>query len=218
MRSAVTGKDLPLLGGALCLDFVNTVDPRLEPPQEEFLPDFVELANWGRYVGALRVSQGRAMVAEGAADPTAAAAAHSRAIKLREALYRLFRAPQRPSPDALGTLNEELQRATISVERHQRAYQVVWRSTSVVDDLLGAVARSAAELLTSHELAYVRECAGDGCGWLFLDTSKAHRRRWCSMAVCGNRVKARRHRDHHRRARSGPSRPSRRGAARSSST
>jgi predicted RNA-binding Zn ribbon-like protein len=218
MRSAVTGKDLPLLGGALCLDFVNTVDPRLEPPQEEFVPDFVELADWGRYVGVLSVSQKRAMVAEGTADPSAAAAAHSRAIELREALYRLFRAPHRPSADALVTLNEELQRATVSVERHQRAYQAVWRSTSVVDDLLGAIARSAAELLTSHQLAYVRECAGDGCGWLFLDASKAHRRRWCSMAVCGNRAKARRHRDHQRRARGSPSRPSRRGAVRRSST
>ncbi len=40
MQSRVTGRPLSILGGALCLDFVNTIDPRLEPPQEEFLPDF----------------------------------------------------------------------------------------------------------------------------------------------------------------------------------
>jgi predicted RNA-binding Zn ribbon-like protein len=218
VRSSVTGKDLPLLGGALCLDFVNTVDPRLEPPQEEFLAGFVELANWGSYVRVLSVSQRRTMLAEAAADPGAAAAAHRRAIELREALYRLFRTPQRPSLDALMTLNEELQRAAVSVERRQGAYELVWRQGSVVDGLLGGIARSAVDLLTSHELECVRECAGDGCGWLFLDTSKAHRRRWCSMAVCGNRAKARRHRDRDRSARSGRPRRDRRGAVRGSAT
>jgi predicted RNA-binding Zn ribbon-like protein len=40
----------------------------------------------------------------------------------------------------------------------------------------------------------VKECDGHDCGWLFLDTSKAGRRRWCSMDVCGNRAKAQRYR------------------------
>jgi len=198
MRSAVTGRNLPLCGGALCLDFVNTVDPRLKPPHEEFLAGFAELANWGRYVRVLSVSQRRAMLTEGAADPTGAAAAHRRAIELREALFRLFRAPRRPSPDALTTLNGELQRTSVFIQRRQGRYELVWRPAFVVDGLLGAIARSAVDLLTSRELDHVRECAGDGCGWLFLDTSKAHRRRWCTMAVCGNRAKARRHRDNRR--------------------
>jgi predicted RNA-binding Zn ribbon-like protein len=59
--------------------------------------------------------------------------------------------------------------------------------------LLWPVARSAAELLTSPDRQLVRECLGDNCGWLFLDTSKNHRRTWCSMQGCGNRAKARRH-------------------------
>ena len=38
----------------------------------------------------------------------------------------------------------------------------------------------------------LRMCQGTNCSWLFIDTSKAGRRRWCDMAVCGNTAKARR--------------------------
>jgi predicted RNA-binding Zn ribbon-like protein len=49
-------------------------------------------------------------------------------------------------------------------------------------------------LLTAPELQRVRACPGLGdCGWLFLDTSKSGRRRWCSMEGCGSRAKMRRY-------------------------
>jgi len=54
-----------------------------------------------------------------------------------------------------------------------------------------ALARSAGELLTSDDVRSVRSCPGNHCGWLFLDRSNARKRRWCSMADCGNRNKAR---------------------------
>jgi predicted RNA-binding Zn ribbon-like protein len=53
------------------------------------------------------------------------------------------------------------------------------------------LARCAGDLLATAELAQVKACPGTGCGWLFLD--RRGRRRWCSMEVCGNRAKARRH-------------------------
>ena len=62
-----------------------------------------------------------------------------------------------------------------------------------LDGVLWPVVRSAAELLTSEEAKLVRECASDTCTWLFVDRSRTHRRKWCDMAVCGNRAKARRH-------------------------
>jgi predicted RNA-binding Zn ribbon-like protein len=59
-----------------------------------------------------------------------------------------------------------------------------------------AVAWAAADLLTST--GTVAACPGTGCGWLFADPRG--RRRWCSMALCGNRAKARRHAGRARRA------------------
>jgi predicted RNA-binding Zn ribbon-like protein len=56
----------------------------------------------------------------------------------------------------------------------------------------------AADLLTSGAWRRLRQCEGETCGWLFPDRSKSGRRRWCSMADCGNREKARRH--YHRTA------------------
>jgi predicted RNA-binding Zn ribbon-like protein len=73
----------------------------------------------------------------------------------------------------------------------------VWVWAGMSDHLtsvLWPIARSAASLLTSPQLTRVRECAGHPCGWLFLDHSKNGSRRWCDMADCGNRAKARRYR------------------------
>jgi len=63
--------------------------------------------------------------------------------------------------------------------------------------LLAAIARSAAEIIAEGSRAPLRRCANPACGLLIYDTSRTRRRRWCSMALCGNRSKvaafARRH-------------------------
>jgi predicted RNA-binding Zn ribbon-like protein len=66
--------------------------------------------------------------------------------------------------------------------------------------MLWPVARSAAELLSSESVDRVRECASSTCTWLFIDDSRNRRRRWCDMASCGNRAKARRYYERHRRS------------------
>jgi predicted RNA-binding Zn ribbon-like protein len=70
-------------------------------------------------------------------------------------------------------------------------------SESGLEWLLAAVARSAAEIIAEGPRARLRLCANPKCGLFFYDTSRTHRRRWCSMTVCGNRHKvaafARRH-------------------------
>lgn len=61
--------------------------------------------------------------------------------------------------------------------------------------LLAAVARDTVELLTDPVArASVRECEGDNCPLVYLDTSRGRRRRWCSSEVCGNRERVARHR------------------------
>jgi predicted RNA-binding Zn ribbon-like protein len=48
--------------------------------------------------------------------------------------------------------------------------------------------------MTSPRLERLRRCGGDTCYWLFIDETKNCSRRWCEMAICGNRHKVRRHR------------------------
>jgi predicted RNA-binding Zn ribbon-like protein len=189
-----------LIGGVLCLDFVNTVDPRHAPGRREYLDDYAALVAWGGHAGAIDAGQGERLREGAAGDPAEAERVLGRAIRLREALYPLFSRAARgqpPAPDDLGVLQAELTRAlphfllTWSAGGYAREWE---QDSSALDQVLWAVAWSAAELLLHGPLDRIRECPGQGnCGWLFLDLSKNASRRWCDMRVCGNRAKARRH-------------------------
>jgi predicted RNA-binding Zn ribbon-like protein len=195
--STVHISDLPRLGGVLCLDFVNTVDPRFGPKRIEYLPDYGALLAWGVCAGALKPPDVDALRRTAAAAPATADAVLARAWVLRDSLYSLLRPESRGSAEALQLFNAELRRtmrfATL-VEVDGR-YEAGWATERELDRILWSVVRSAAELAISPSLAKVHECGGRDCGWLFLDTSKAGRRRWCSMAICGNRAKSERHRE-----------------------
>lgn len=62
------------------------------------------------------------------------------------------------------------------------------------ESLLQPVAAALVQLLTEEDLKLVKQCEASDCVLLFHDQTKSHRRRWCSMAACGNRMKAAAHR------------------------
>ncbi|MEV7790979.1 ABATE domain-containing protein [Streptomyces sp. NPDC087512] len=62
-------------------------------------------------------------------------------------------------------------------------------------ELTGALARDAVDLLTDPVArASLRQCEGDNCPIVYVDTSRGRRRRWCSSEICGNRERVARHR------------------------
>jgi predicted RNA-binding Zn ribbon-like protein len=65
-------------------------------------------------------------------------------------------------------------------------------------DIPRLLALQVLDLLQSPQLPLLRRCHGPGCGWLFLDRTRSHTRRWCSSSDCGNRERARRHYTRHR--------------------
>jgi predicted RNA-binding Zn ribbon-like protein len=67
-----------------------------------------------------------------------------------------------------------------------------WRSP---DTLLVPIARAMASLICDDDFTYVKACEGPACTLLFVDRTRRKARRWCSMAVCGNRAKQQAHRD-----------------------
>lgn len=173
------------IGGALCLDFANTVDWHESDHAVELLADADCLAVWARIIGV--------------DEPDADDADLGCARELRDAVWEAFRAAVRGEavpPAAVAVLNRNLELAPAHRWLVVRDGGVAWadRTERVIDKLLGRVARSAAEILADPgRLARVRMCAGEGCGWLFVDESRGARRRWCSMQSCGNRAKARAH-------------------------
>ena len=122
-----------------------------------------------------------------------------KAIQFREALFAIFSAvvEHRAIPgNALQQLTLILQEGMANGRLVHNGHLFAWEWTSMnihLESALWPVARAAADLLLSDELENVRMCASDECAWLFIDRTKNHRRRWCDMKTCGNRVKARRH-------------------------
>jgi predicted RNA-binding Zn ribbon-like protein len=191
--------NLRLIGGRLCLNFVNTVDCHTFARPKEYLVDYPALVGWGRHAGLLAPHAADQLLSEAARRPAEAAEALACARQLRRALYSMFTdafTDQTDLLDEIDTFNRTLAETSYraGVSRTRSGFDWAWGGDSGrLDQLLGPIAWSAAELLTSAELALVRECEGERCSWLFLDTSRNRRRRWCSMVDCGNRAKARRH-------------------------
>jgi predicted RNA-binding Zn ribbon-like protein len=194
-----TVSNLELVGGRLCLNFANTVSTRSEPVRNEYLASYDELVAWSQHVEILTADQGDALLRHAARHADAAATVLDRAIVLREAIYGIFAAvagQQVPQEADLAELNVALRKALarLEIQPAARGFEWAWiLEEGDLDRMLWPVARSAADLLISEELERVRKCAGKGCDWLFLDSSKNHSRRWCMMGVCGSRVKSRRY-------------------------
>ncbi len=185
-----------LSGGRLCMDFANTVSWRSSHHIER-LKTYKDLVAWSRQARLLTDDQARALTRKASRRPGESARIVQEAVALREAIYRIFAgfaASSPPLPADLFVLNGALAKTLVRrrVVPVTRGFAWDWMHAEALDYMLGAVAESAADLLTSSELRDVRLCAADNCGWIFVDTTRNHSRRWCAMDVCGNRAKVRR--------------------------
>ena len=190
--------ELPkLYGGRLCLDFANTVEPRLGQPQRDHLGGYPDLVRWARHAGALDDTQAQGLLAAAVTHQAAAQASFATAIALRDAIYRAFATIAQGATPAAADL-EGMQQAYAAAMRHARLLpadgRVIWAWGDGAFDLVWwPMARSAVEVASTSQLERVKQCpAPEGCGWLFLDTTKNRIRRWCSMDECGGQAKARR--------------------------
>ena len=187
-----------LIGGNVCLDFINTLDDRPSAQPKELLTNYYELARFGEDTGILTPEQLDFFFERVHLMTDEAEDALRRAINLREAMYSVFSAlmnKQTVPVPALDTLNAYIQDAALHSRLVPREGRMEWRFdnlSSSLNAMLWPIARAAADLLASSDLALVRACSSPTCQWLFLDTSKNHHRRWCSMQQCGNRDKVRR--------------------------
>jgi predicted RNA-binding Zn ribbon-like protein len=196
--SAHHQSDFEFSGGHLGLDFANTVSNRPTADRVDKIRSFRDLVAWGSEAGLLSRREAEGLRRLALEAPGRGKSTLLEAIEFREAVFSIFSAiaTGRDVPaNALSLLNIYLQTAAhyAHLIRSGRGFQWEWTSTEKrLDSVLFPVARAAAELLTSENLARLRICASDECEWLFLDTTKNGRRRWCDMKTCGNRDKARR--------------------------
>ena len=188
---------LELIGGELCLAFADTVDWRKSDHPQELVAEYSDLLSWSQDVDILPAEDAQHLLREAEQRQAEADTALECAIALRDTIYRIFAAianEESPDPQDLDLFNDALSETLIRMQIVPTSEGFGWDWTSGGESLkrmLWPVVRSAADLLTSQRLDRVKQCPG--CGWLFLDTSRNRSRRWCTMRVCGNRAKARRH-------------------------
>jgi predicted RNA-binding Zn ribbon-like protein len=178
----------------LSLDFTNTLDFRLSGHPTDSLTSYESFLDWA--------------VEKNITDRTAAdklkraeqnpEQALIRVRELRELVFRLLSAAarkERVAEEDLDRFNGLLAVAMAGIRVTQTDKGFDWLCCPGdygLEAILYRIVKSAADLLVSSQLQRLRICADPECGWLFLDFSRNHSRRWCSMESCGNRAKARR--------------------------
>ncbi len=185
-------------GGDLAVDFVNTVSGVGIRRVRERLEVYGDLLGWAVAAGTLEPDLRDALAAQAAGDAAAAAAALARALSFREAVFAALdtiRAGGAVPAGPLPLINDMLTDALAHRRLIDRGGRVVWHwlPEPSLDRPLWPVAQAAAALLTDGPVGRLRMCEAADCGWVSLDTTKNRSRRWCDMAVCGNRAKAARH-------------------------
>jgi predicted RNA-binding Zn ribbon-like protein len=180
------------------LDFLNTKElvsgslvDHLEKPDDAF--------GWlgaRGLVHAELLERERRRIAE---DPDAGARALGRIRRVRDALRELTDAVverRKATPSALAEVNRAIRaREVIELEATDDGVRVGHRHVGdPIDDALARLAEPIVHEISGGHPERLRICDNESCRWVFYDGSPTGRRRWCSMASCGNRAKAARHR------------------------
>jgi predicted RNA-binding Zn ribbon-like protein len=191
------------VGEHLALDFLNTsAAPRGE--LIEWLGDGKDFAHWLEQAGAIEPTAA-ARINEWRGDSLDEIARQARQFRqwLRGFVTARMGKPLRATAASIAPLNELLardrsfQRVEAVVRGAKDGRRLLLRKVrrwESPEELLNPIATASADLICNQDFRLIRACEGSACVLVFLDRTKAHARRWCSMAVCGNRAKAAAHR------------------------
>ena len=155
---------------------------------------------WAKKAGILTAGETRKLIEQCKVDPDAAAAAFESSLALREAMFSFLDAVTR----GLALPINELERIEFAWRQASGTAELRWTSEQGIlaqiqatglEAIASRVVLSFVELGPELASPRLRRCDGPNCAWFFFDTSKAGRRRWCDMAVCGNAAKYERSKD-----------------------
>jgi len=171
-----------LVGGRPCLDLVNTVSWRGDASRlEDHLVSPSDALVWCERAGVLTASEARTLTGTDVRTPL---------VALRETLTAHLVDADQPRLPPLETVIKDALQHSVLVPIGDR---VAWQVTAL--DRRTPTRRVALDLLDqlSDPPGPIRLCSDPACGWAYVDTSRGHRRRWCSSEDCGNRERVRRH-------------------------
>lgn len=193
-------KELLFLANEPALDLLNTTPVLAEGPVD-LLETFVDLTTWLAATGLMDEPKAKALARRwGSTREGEAAVARAKALReaLREIITARLGGGKMPAK-AVAILNDALgaARTSAQLEWNEKAGSFSPTQHHATDgkaeEALTIIAQAAARLLTQKDASLIRRCENPACVLHFYDTSKNHRRRWCSMDQCGNRMKAAAH-------------------------
>ena len=169
---------------ALVQAFINTVDLE-DGPEQLATPD--QLRSW---LAARELLDSEARLE---------ASDLSRAIQLREALRELILANNAGAPEeqALATLNQLAGQARLVVRFGPDGQARLEPNGTDLEAALGRLLAIVYTAMVEGNWGRLKACRNDVCRWAFYDASKNQRSAWCSMAICGSKIKARNYRQRH---------------------
>ena len=186
---------LALVAGDLALDFANTESGRGSDHHLNHLKSATDVLTWAKHANVISVAvaeQGCKQVKE---QKQLADNLLRRAVCLRQTVYDISSSlvqGVQPRDDILEALAghhcETMSHARL--KQHGSRYAWSWNCDEELGAaVLGPIVQAAINLLTHQDRSRIKQCGGNQCGWLFVDTSKNNSRCWCDMRVCGNRSK-----------------------------
>ncbi len=168
---------IDFIGGRLCLDFVNTADWVNGNPRDERLINMSSIATWA--------------TRQGITGSSALGGKLEEYLELRLAIHNILTNPASATDHDLSVLNHARRGSAAPLAKSNAALTL--KAGQSPDGLKRLLADSATEVALTVNPERLKTCLGENCGWMFVDESPNNRRRWCSMATCGNRAKAKRH-------------------------
>jgi predicted RNA-binding Zn ribbon-like protein len=204
MENSAALADLNLIADNVCVDFVNTVERGVRYQHQDWLGSYKGFLLWSRKAGVIDSDEFTRLETQSSTNRSKVSRVFEKILRLRALLRGIFAAissGSEISTTAIKELNEFLTEAHLAQKLEWIDQRAIWRwrSNSVaMERPLWTLVIAAADLLTSENLQRVRRCANPQCSWMFVDTSKNKKRRWCEMDVCGNQAKARGHYARHR--------------------
>lgn len=188
------------VGGDLALDLANTIDFRGTAKAVDHIASLEGVLAWSVKAGVIDLDAAELFGLEASKNQSVTDRLVTDISHLRDAIFHVGSAVAdgtEPPEEHLKILHNCAHAALGAARLHPgagRKATINFEGGDCYAAIIGPVAWAALQLFTSDRIDRLKQCPPDDCRWLFLDQTKNKSRRWCEMATCGNRAKARKHR------------------------
>jgi predicted RNA-binding Zn ribbon-like protein len=189
---------LAFVGGHSGLDFVNSVKYRGSSNNGDRLVEFLDIVKWAHIAELLDAAECRLLM-QANKSAKKIGKLHSEICVFREAV-RVVLAPNSQSKPTFSNAAQIVERAIsklrpdVRIDRETRAL-VQSFPVQKPRDLMARIVDCVRDLLSQRSGLKIKTCDGHDCDWMFVDRTKAKRRKWCDTRTCGNNARVRRHRE-----------------------